>query len=116
MSTVSARPAFDCGGSASWKNVLLCCHVTLQVLLQPIVGHLDELGFTCFLESSVQLFLLSRCWSPAYEWKTWSNVICVNRDYGGQLDALLRMTALWGRVVARGSGTALGQQHPGMRS
>ena len=50
-----------------------------SVLLKPIVEHLDSLRYTCFLEASHKLYLLSRCWNPSFEWKAWSNVICAHQ-------------------------------------
>ena len=47
--------------------------------LEGVVAHLDDLGYTCFFETASHVFLLSRCWSPAFEVKLWSNVLCVTR-------------------------------------
>lgn len=71
-----------------------------EVLLAPIVAHLDEIGYTCFLESSHNLYLLSRCWSGVFEWKAWSNVICVNQKSRAILGGLLRQSMLWDRISA----------------
>ncbi len=71
------------------------------VSLQGIVEHLDSLGYTCFIESTTQIFLLSRCWSSAFQGKTvYASVLCVNRDFGAQVDALLAKTSLWDAIVA----------------
>jgi hypothetical protein len=70
------------------------------VLLAPIVEHLDSLGYTCFLESSHNLYLLSRCWFSGFEWKAWSNVLCVSHKSRWILEGVLKQTMLWDRIAA----------------
>ena len=69
-----------------------------NVLLGPIVEHLDALRYTCFLEASHKLYLLSRCWSPAFEWKAWSNVICAHQVRGGAWGCKCNETVIDTRV------------------
>lgn len=61
--------------------------------LEATVARLDaDFGFDCYLEWTGGPFRLTGCWRNAFEFRRWSNVICVNRR-GAAWTTALRATA-----------------------
>ena len=56
--------------------------------LQDTVDYLDNLGFTCFWAGNAgQLWRLTNCWHDSYyAERSWSNVVCCNRNHGSLCD------------------------------
>ena len=54
--------------------------------LKDVVESMSNFGYDCFLAQSTTFIRLTGCWDPAYEFKDWSNVICVVRKIKGLVD------------------------------
>ena len=51
-----------------------------DVALKTVVAELELAGYACFLDGSPTLTRLdAQCWHDAYEFKQWSNVVCVKK-------------------------------------
>ena len=63
--------SFEYNGVGSWAGART---------LREEVERLDALGLDCFwMQRSTLLRLTGTCWAPAYETRSWSNVLCVPR-------------------------------------
>jgi FkbM family methyltransferase len=60
---------FEYHGMRAWKTR------SLESMVATLSGH----GYDCFLAQHASLLRLTNCWDPSYEFKYWSNVICVLR-------------------------------------
>ena len=53
-----------------------------QTSLESIVVSLEMFGYACYLDGSPTLTRLdAQCWHTAYEFKSWSNVVCVRKSF-----------------------------------
>lgn len=50
-----------------------------EATLQGVVAALDTHGFDCYLLQEKLALRLTGCWDPAFEFKSWSNVMCARR-------------------------------------
>ena len=50
-----------------------------EATLQGVVAALDIYGFDCYLLQKKLALRLTGCWDPAFEFKSWSNVMCARR-------------------------------------
>ncbi len=62
-----------------------------------MVETLDEYGYDCFLVQYSILLQLTGCWDAAYEFKDWSNVICVLRSNTALLAVAQMYVPIWAR-------------------
>jgi len=53
--------------------------------LKDHVERLDDYGYTCFLLAHECTHILTKCWDPIFEFRTWSNVMCVSRIHEPKL-------------------------------
>ena len=65
--------------------------------LESVVASLDQqFGFDCYLEwGSMFVRLNGGCWHRNYEFKSWSNVLCVNRRDAEWARAIARKATQW---------------------
>ena len=63
------RFEYNCVGP--WRNV------ELKIIIQEF----DSFDYDCFFEGQERLWYISgKCWHDSWEFKQWSNVMCVNRN------------------------------------
>ncbi len=60
---------FEYHGMRAWKTR------SLESVVATLSGH----GYDCFLAQHASLLQLTNCWDLSYEFKDWSNVLCVLR-------------------------------------
>ena len=49
--------------------------------LQSVVASLEAFGYACYFDGSPTLTRLdAQCWHASYEFKAWSNVVCVRKS------------------------------------
>ena len=48
--------------------------------LKQVVRNMDRYGYDCYFEGQPTLTRLTRCWREDYEFRSWSNVVCVDRN------------------------------------
>lgn len=49
--------------------------------LEDIVTNFDSMDYVCYFEGSPTLTRLTQCWHDSYEFRGWSNVVCVQRSH-----------------------------------
>uniref|UniRef100_A0A7S1I530 Methyltransferase FkbM domain-containing protein n=1 Tax=Eutreptiella gymnastica TaxID=73025 RepID=A0A7S1I530_9EUGL len=80
---------FEYNGLGDWKNRSL----------RGTIDYLDGLGFTCYWAGLDRLWLITGCFHPGYDHRTWSNVACVKRHqrewYGIMEDIANRTWQEW---------------------
>lgn len=67
--------------------VFVCCctrvraHVPVVIVLThlQVIAMLDDLEYDCFFQGQGRLFRLTGCFTPQWDIKTWSNVVCTRR-------------------------------------
>ena len=47
--------------------------------LLEVIQSLNNNGFTCHMVGKTGMMRLTNCWSPVYDIKNWSNILCVHR-------------------------------------
>ena len=65
--------------------------------LEGVVETLNGYGYDCFMAQHYSLLQLTGCWDAAYEFKDWSNVICVPRSNAALLAVAQMYVPLWAR-------------------
>jgi hypothetical protein len=65
--------------------------------LEDVVQTLNGYGYDCYLAQHHILLQLTGCWDAAYEFKDWSNVICVPRSNTALLNAAQMHAPVWNR-------------------
>lgn len=64
--------------------------------LENVTSSLSGWGYDCFfIQEQDVVIRISGCWHPSYEFKQWSNVVCVLRTELALLVVLDSMTPLW---------------------
>ena len=64
-----------------------------ETSLQSVVASLEMFGYACYLDGSPTLTRLdAQCWHTAYEFKSWSNVVCVRKSLNELHIAFERMS------------------------
>ena len=84
---------FEVNTIGQWRNVTL----------QSIVEQLDGYGYSCYYAGRPTTARLTGCWSPLYEEKSWSTVLCAPRgdingdepSFGRNLEAASFLEVLW---------------------
>ncbi|CAF1377655.1 unnamed protein product [Adineta ricciae] len=61
---------FENHGISTWKTTSLL----------TVIDFLGKEGFICYMLGKTGLARLTNCWSPVFEVKSWSNVLCVHRE------------------------------------
>ncbi|UJR12601.1 hypothetical protein I4U23_016776 [Adineta vaga] len=61
---------FENHGVGTWKTTSLL----------TVIEFLSKEGFICYMLGKTGLARLTNCWSPVFEIKRWSNVLCVHRE------------------------------------
>ncbi|CAF1220708.1 unnamed protein product [Adineta steineri] len=61
---------FENHGIGTWKTTSLL----------TVIEFLSKEGFICYMLGKTGLARLTNCWSPAFDIKRWSNVLCVHRE------------------------------------
>ncbi|KAG8467868.1 hypothetical protein KFE25_006920 [Diacronema lutheri] len=58
--------------------------------LRASINHLDRKGYDCFWAGRGTTYRITGCWTPMYEFHSWSNVVCAHRgaQHACWLDAL----------------------------
>ena len=65
--------------------------------LEGVVETLNGYGYDCYLAQHFMLLQLTGCWDAAYEFKDWSNVLCVPRDNTALLAVAQMYVPVWAR-------------------
>lgn len=60
--------------------------------LESVVEKLGGFGYDCFMMHSGYFLQLTNCWTPAFEFKDWANVMCVSRRNTALLAAAQSLT------------------------
>jgi len=64
--------------------------------LQSVLQRLDAWGYDCFLlQRKGRVLRLTGCWHSSYEFKAWSNVMCVHRREAGMVAVMNGFTSLF---------------------
>jgi hypothetical protein len=61
-----------------------------------VIAMLDDLEYDCFFQGQGRLFRLTGCFTPQWDIKIWSNVVCTRRS-----DPLLSVLESFRATLAR---------------
>lgn len=66
-----------------------------SVSLEETVARMDHYGYDCYFDGrTTELLRLTGCWTPLYEIRKWSNVVCARRSFTALNERLMKHTVV----------------------